>query len=92
MYKEMITLGSILMIIGCLVSIVGFGQAGSTRCECPVAIGGQDANCPCEHFPQQQMGYVITYVGIVIALSGVGFIAKSMTTKHTTPNNRQNLK
>jgi len=72
------TIGSILMIIGCLVSVVGDGQVGSASCMCPVIIGGQAANCPCEYSPKQQMGFVITYVGITIVLGGIGFIVKPM--------------
>jgi hypothetical protein len=83
------TLGSILLVIGLITTIVGIGQAGSISCNCPLALGGQASNCQCLPTPQQQMGLMIEYAGVVVSLCGAGIIFISIVRKS---KKRQELK
>ena len=65
------TLGAILMIIGLLISIMGYFQYENVACYCSMQITGQPSNCHCEENLQQIMGHIMTYVGIVIVGVGV---------------------
>jgi hypothetical protein len=65
------TLGAILLIIGLLVSLVGYGQYANVECHCPNQIVGQPSDCDCVDTPQQYFGHIMTYVGIVISSIGV---------------------
>jgi len=59
------------MIIGLLISIMGYFQYENVACYCSMQITGQPSNCHCEENLQQIMGHIMTYVGIVIVGVGV---------------------
>jgi len=75
------TLGSIVLITGLIITIVGIGQVGSISCNCPVATVNQPLNCQCIPNPQQQIGLIIEYVGIAVCLGGAGIIFTSVVKK-----------
>ncbi len=65
------TLGAILMVSGLLISIMGYGTYANVACHCPAQITGQPSNCHCEDNPEQHIGRIMTYVGIVIVNVGI---------------------
>lgn len=67
-------LGSVALIIGLLITIIGIGEAGSISCNCPIAQDGKAS-------PQQQIGLIVEYVGIAISLGGAGVILMSVVKK-----------
>ena len=64
-------LGAIMMIIGLMISIMGYGQYTNVACNCPAQITGQPFNCHCEENLPQTIGHIMTYVGIVIVSAGI---------------------
>lgn len=66
------TLGAVLLIIGLLVSLVGYGQHANVVCHCPAQTIPQPFNCSCDDNQEQRIGHIMTYVGLVI--SGVGIL------------------
>ncbi|MDE1863691.1 MAG: hypothetical protein KGI33_12385 [Thaumarchaeota archaeon] len=60
------TLGVILIIIGLLMSVFGYGQYGNVECMCPAQI----ADCHCGDNLQQSIDHIVLYIGIAIVCSG----------------------
>jgi hypothetical protein len=58
------------MIAGLFISVIGYGQYGNIRCECPAQIVGQPSNCHCGD-TEEILGHVIIYSGIAITTSGM---------------------
>lgn len=80
------------MVIGLLMSVVGTGEVSSLSCNGPMAPTGQPSNFQCQPTPQQQIGFVILYVGIAVVFSGVWLVVKSLIIKPTNSTNTENLK
>jgi hypothetical protein len=69
---RMKTLGAILIVVGLLVSIMGYGMYENVMCHyCPAQIAGHALQCHCGGTLQQNLGHVMMYVGLVVAASGI---------------------
>jgi hypothetical protein len=80
------------MIIGLLMSIVGLGEVDFISCNGPMAPVGQASNYQCPPTPQQQMSFIILYVGIVIVFSGVWLVVKPLVSKPTNFTNTESFR
>ena len=73
---NMKTLGAVLIVLGLLVSLVGYGLYDHVMCYCAVAVGGSPIGCHCGNVLQQSMGHTLVYAGLAIAGSGMIVFAK----------------
>lgn len=65
------TLGTVLIIMGLLVSIMGYGQYANVVCYCPAHVAGHLFNCTCGTHLQQLAGRVMVYIGLAFFASGL---------------------
>ena len=66
------TLGVILIVIGLVISIMGYGMYANIVCYCPAQISGQPSTCHCGE-TEQNTGHIVTYFGFGIAILGIIF-------------------
>jgi uncharacterized membrane protein YidH (DUF202 family) len=64
------TLGVILIILGILVSILGYGMSANVVCHCPAQLIGKPLNCHCLA-NLQNSEHVVTYLGFGIISMGI---------------------
>ena len=68
---NMKTLGAVLIVLGLLVSLVGYGSYENMVCHCPAQITGHILGCNCGDVLQQNVGHMMMYIGLAIAGSGM---------------------
>lgn len=72
---NMKTLGAVLIVLGLLVSLMGYGLYEHTMCNCAVIVSSQ-IGCHCGNVLQQSIGHTLVYAGLAIAGSGMIVFAK----------------
>ncbi|MDE1845240.1 MAG: hypothetical protein KGI10_07930 [Thaumarchaeota archaeon] len=73
---NMKTFGAVLIVLGLLVSLVGYGQYEHVMCNCIATVGGSPIGCHCGNVLQQSIGHILVYAGLAIAGSGMIVFAK----------------
>ncbi len=68
---NMKTLGAILIVLGLLVSIIGYGSYENVMCYCGAQTAANPIGCHCGNALQQIMGHIMVYSGLMIAGSGM---------------------
>lgn len=80
------TLGVILLIIGMLVSILGYGMFGNVVCHCPAQLIDKPLSCPCVE-NLQNIEHIVTYFGFgIISMGIILFVHGWITMKSFTTN------
>ncbi len=69
--QNMKTLGASFIVLGLLVTILGYGLHGPAVCPCGSLTGGSPIGCHCASVLQQVMGNTLVYAGLAIAASGM---------------------
>ncbi|MHB8546360.1 MAG: hypothetical protein ACYDAJ_06305 [Nitrosotalea sp.] len=69
--QNMKTLGASLIVLGLLVTLLGYGLHESYTCHCVSQTGGTPIGCHCTNTLQQSIGNVLVYAGLAIAGSGM---------------------
>ncbi|MDE1832783.1 MAG: hypothetical protein KGI02_10525 [Thaumarchaeota archaeon] len=65
------TLGASLIVLGLLVTLLGYGLSEPGTCHCISQTGGAPAGCHCANVLQQGIGNTLVYAGLAIAGSGM---------------------
>lgn len=69
---NMKTLGASFIVLGLLVTILGYGLHESGVCYCEGShVGGASATCHCTNTLEQSIGNTLVYAGLAIAGSGM---------------------
>lgn len=69
--QSMKTLGASLIVLGLLVTLLGYGLYEPGTCHCISQTGGVPAGCHCANVLQQGIGSTLVYAGLAIAGSGM---------------------
>jgi hypothetical protein len=69
--SNMKTLGAVLIVLGLLVSLVGYGLYENIVCNCHAQVTNHLLGCHCENILQQSLGHMMVYIGLAIAGSGM---------------------
>ncbi len=69
--QNMKTLGASLIVLGLLVTLLGYGMHESDTCHCVSQTGGTPIGCHCANTLQHSIGNVLVYAGLAIAGSGM---------------------
>lgn len=72
---NMKTLGAVLIVLGLLVSLMGYGMYEHALCYCNASLGSSGV-CHCGNVVQQSIGHTLVYIGLAIAGSGMIVFAK----------------
>lgn len=73
---NMKTLGAVLIVLGLLVSLLGYGLYEHAMCNCVSAVGASPVGCHCGSVLQPSTGHTLVYIGLAIAGSGMIVFAK----------------
>lgn len=65
------TVGATLIVLGLLVSLLGYGLYDSVICHCPAQMAGHAIGCSCGNILQQGVGHAMVYLGLAVAASGM---------------------
>ncbi|HEU5221845.1 MAG TPA: hypothetical protein VFU58_07270 [Candidatus Nitrosotalea sp.] len=65
------TLGAVLIVLGVVISVIGYGMYANIGCECPAQIVGKPFDCHCEENLEQNIGHMITYFGFTVTGTGI---------------------
>jgi hypothetical protein len=68
---NMKTLGAILIVLGLLMSIIGYGLYENVMCHCPSQTEAKPIGCHCGTVLQQSIGHIMVYSGLAVAGSGI---------------------
>ncbi len=74
--QTMKTLGAILIVLGLLVSLIGYGMYEHVTCYCGTTVGDSSIGCHCGNILQQSIGHTLVYAGLAVAGSGMIVFAK----------------
>lgn len=67
---KMKTLGAILVVMGLLMSVLGYGSYSDVVCHCPAQISGKAFHCHCNENLVQTVGHMLVYAGMISVASG----------------------
>ncbi|MGB6463306.1 MAG: hypothetical protein WA799_03760 [Nitrosotalea sp.] len=75
------TLGAILVVMGLLMAVLGYGSYTTVGCHCPAQISGKPFNCHCNENLVQTVGHVMVYAGMIIIASGIALFVSGWRKK-----------
>lgn len=65
------TLGVVLIVLGIVISVIGYGMYANIVCYCPAQIVGKPFDCHCGENLEQNIGHMITYFGFAVTGTGI---------------------
>ncbi len=68
---NMKTLGASFIVLGLLVTLLGYGLSMPAACHCAAQVGGAPIGCHCASVLHQSIGDTLVYAGLAIAGSGM---------------------
>lgn len=68
---EMKTLGATLVVMGLLMSVLGYGSYSDVVCHCPAQISGKSFSCHCNENLVQTVGHMLVCAGVISVVSGI---------------------
>ncbi|MDE1727407.1 MAG: hypothetical protein KGH89_09130 [Thaumarchaeota archaeon] len=75
------TIGAILVVMGLLMSILGYGMYSDIMCHCPAQVSGKPFSCHCNENLLQSMGHTLSYAGLAIVGGGIALFVSGWRKK-----------